>query len=99
MRTGAGALGGLPRVRQVPVNVTDPESVTAAARQITELQLAAGAGDPGLHAVINDAGMIVPGPLELVPPGDLLRQFRVNTLGPAYVVQAFLPLLRAGTAG
>jgi len=91
VHTGAGALAGLPGVRQVPVDVTDPGTVAAAARQV-----AAQAGDRGLHAVINNAGIIVQGPLELIPPADLLRQFRVNTLGPAYVVQAFLPLLRAG---
>ena len=91
VHTGAGALAGLPGVRQVPADVTDPGSVAAAARQV-----AAQAGDRGLHAVINNAGIIVQGPLELVPPADLLHQFQVNTLGPAYVVQAFLPLLRAG---
>jgi NAD(P)-dependent dehydrogenase (short-subunit alcohol dehydrogenase family) len=91
VHTGAGDLAGLAGVRQVPVDVSDPDSVAAAARQV-----AVQAGDQGLHAVINNAGIIVQGPLELVPPGDLLRQFRVNTLGPAYVVQAFLPLLRAG---
>jgi NAD(P)-dependent dehydrogenase (short-subunit alcohol dehydrogenase family) len=90
VHTSAGALAGLAGVRQVPVDVTDPDSVAAAARQV-----AAQAGDR-LHAVINNAGIIVQGPLELVPPADLLRSFRVNTLGPAYVVQAFLPLLRAG---
>jgi NAD(P)-dependent dehydrogenase (short-subunit alcohol dehydrogenase family) len=96
VHSGAGALDGLPGVRQVPLDVTDPGSVAAAARRVTELQLTARAADQGLHAVINNAGIIVQGPLELVPPADLLRQFRVNTLGPAYVVQAFLPLLRAG---
>jgi NAD(P)-dependent dehydrogenase (short-subunit alcohol dehydrogenase family) len=37
-----------------------------------------------------------PGPLELVPPDELRRQFEVNALGPAHVIQAFLPLLREG---
>ena len=42
------------------------------------------------------AGVIVQGPLELVPQRELERQFAINTLGPVYVTQAFLPLLRAG---
>jgi NAD(P)-dependent dehydrogenase (short-subunit alcohol dehydrogenase family) len=86
-----GPLDGMPGVRQVPIDVTDPGSVAAAATYVAE---AAGAG--GLRALINNAGLIVQGPLELVPAADLQRQFAVNTLGAAYAVQAFLPLLRAG---
>lgn len=77
---------GATRVR---MDVTDPAAVRAAAEQV------AGAVG-GLDAVVNNAGLIVQGPLELVPPEHLRRQFEVNTLGPAYVTQAFLPLLRAG---
>jgi NAD(P)-dependent dehydrogenase (short-subunit alcohol dehydrogenase family) len=40
--------------------------------------------------------VIVQGPLELVPAEKLRHQFEVNTLGPAHVIQAFLPLLRTG---
>jgi NAD(P)-dependent dehydrogenase (short-subunit alcohol dehydrogenase family) len=86
-----GSLGRVPGVRQVPVDVTDPGSVAAAARHVTGQ-----AGEHGLRAVINNAGLIVQGPLELARPEDLQHQFAVNTLGPAYVIQAFLPLLRAG---
>jgi NAD(P)-dependent dehydrogenase (short-subunit alcohol dehydrogenase family) len=86
-----GALSGVDQIRAVPIDVTDPASVAAAAEQV-----ALEVGDAGLHAVINNAGVIVQGPLELVPPDELRRQFEVNTLGPAYVTQAFLPLLRRG---
>lgn len=86
-----GGLDGVPGVRQVVIDVTDPDSVAAAARQV-----AAETGDDGLRAIINNAGIIVQGPLELIRPADLERQFGVNTLGPAYIIQAFLPLLRAG---
>jgi NAD(P)-dependent dehydrogenase (short-subunit alcohol dehydrogenase family) len=54
-------------------------------------------GTEGLAAVINNAGLIVQGPLELISPDQLRLQFEVNTLGPAYVTQAFLPLLRTGS--
>jgi NAD(P)-dependent dehydrogenase (short-subunit alcohol dehydrogenase family) len=74
------------------MDVADPESVAAAAKRI-----AAEVG--GLHAVVNNAGVIVQGPLELVPADELRRQFEVNTLGPASVVREFLPLLRAGSGG
>ncbi|MCW2751704.1 MAG: short-chain dehydrogenase/reductase [Aeromicrobium sp.] len=84
-------LAELPGVHQVILDVTDPASVNAAARAVRDQ-----VGDDGLDAVINNAGVIVQGPLELVPPSELRRQFEVNTLGPAYIVQAFLPLLRDG---
>ncbi|MFX0573164.1 SDR family NAD(P)-dependent oxidoreductase [Nocardia nepalensis] len=75
----------------IAIDVTDPDSVAAAADRV-----ASEVGEAGLRAVINNAGIIVQGPLELVPPDQLRHQFAVNTFGPAYVTQAFLPLLRAG---
>ncbi|MFC6158342.1 SDR family NAD(P)-dependent oxidoreductase [Kribbella jiaozuonensis] len=88
----AGARGPAefePGVRMVPLDVADPESVAAAAKRV------AGEVD-GLWAVINNAGVIVQGPLELVPADEWRRQLEVNTLGPASVVREFLPLVRAG---
>jgi NAD(P)-dependent dehydrogenase (short-subunit alcohol dehydrogenase family) len=88
----AGARGRAdfePGVRVLPLDVADPESVAAAAKRV------AGEVD-GLWAVINNAGVIVQGPLELVPADEWRRQFEVNTLGPASVVREFLPLVRAG---
>ncbi|MEU4190301.1 SDR family NAD(P)-dependent oxidoreductase [Kribbella sp. NPDC026611] len=84
-----GPAGFGPEVRVVPLDVADPESVAAAAKQVgTEVE--------GLWAVINNAGVIVQGPLELVPAEEWRRQLDVNTLGPASVVREFLPLIRAG---
>ncbi len=80
-----------PRVRAITIDVTDPGSVAAAAKVVAEA-----VGPQGLQAVINNAGVIVQGPLELVPPDALRRQFEIDTFGPAHVIQAFLPLLRAG---
>jgi NAD(P)-dependent dehydrogenase (short-subunit alcohol dehydrogenase family) len=85
-----GSLDGLTGVQPVAIDVTDPASVAEAAKVVT-----ASAPD-GLTAVINNAGLIVQGPLELVPEEELRRAFEVNTLGPVHVIQAFLPLLRTG---
>jgi NAD(P)-dependent dehydrogenase (short-subunit alcohol dehydrogenase family) len=76
-------------VREVLLDVADPASVAAAAEQV-----AAEVG--GLRAVVNNAGVIVQGPIELVPADEWRRQFEVNTFGPASVVREFLPLVRAG---
>ena len=88
---GEGALAGVKGVHVVELDVTDPASVALAAKKVTR-----DVGGVGLRAVVNNAGVIVQGPLELIPPEELRRQFEVNTFGPAYVTQSFLPLLRAG---
>ncbi|MBB5777822.1 SDR family NAD(P)-dependent oxidoreductase [Nonomuraea jabiensis] len=91
VRGEAEVLAGMPGVRTVTLDVTDSDSVAAAAEQVgRDLR------DQGLRAVINNAGVIVQGPLEIVPPAELRRQFEVNTYGPVFVTQAFLPLLRTG---
>jgi len=87
----AGSLASIPGVQPVAVDVTDPSSAGKAAKVVAEAT-----DGSSLKAVINNAGVIVQGPLELVPPEELRRQFEVNTLGPAHVIQAFLPLLREG---
>jgi NAD(P)-dependent dehydrogenase (short-subunit alcohol dehydrogenase family) len=91
VRSDTPHLSGLRGVEQVRIDVTDPASVAAAAKEVTRLQ-----GGQGLHAVINNAGIIIQGPLELVPADDLRRQFDVNVFGPAAVIRAFAPLLREG---
>ncbi|WP_242884729.1 SDR family oxidoreductase [Actinomadura litoris] len=89
-RSEAGGLAEIPGVRVLPLDVTDPGSIADAVREVR------GAADGGLHAVINNAGIIVQGPLELVPADELRRQFEVNVFGPAAVTRAFLPMLRSG---
>jgi NAD(P)-dependent dehydrogenase (short-subunit alcohol dehydrogenase family) len=77
-----------PGVHPLRLDVTDEASVAAAVDEVT-------AAEPdGLHAVVNNAGVIVQGPQELLPPEEWQRQFDVNVFGPARVTRAFLPLLR-----
>jgi len=79
--------------RLVPVilDVTEAPSIAAAAETIGRA-----VGPAGLAGLVNNAGIVVPGPLELVPIAQLRRQFEVNVLGHVAVTQAVLPLLRAG---
>jgi NAD(P)-dependent dehydrogenase (short-subunit alcohol dehydrogenase family) len=77
-------------VLAITLDVTDPASVADAAKEVE-------AAEPdGLYALINNAAVLVQGPVELVPPAEWHRQFAVNVYGPALVTQAFLPLLRRG---
>ncbi|MFC4052786.1 SDR family NAD(P)-dependent oxidoreductase [Actinomadura syzygii] len=90
VRSSVGRLSEIPGVRILPLDVTDPESIEEAVRQART-----SVGDD-LHAVVNNAGIIVQGPFELVPADELRRQFEVNVFGPAAVTRAFLPMLRSG---
>jgi len=88
----AGAAGEL-----VPLalDVTDAEQVDAAAARVREQAARPGvARAGGLDALVNNAGIGVGGPLELISAEDLRRQFEVNVLAQVAVTQALLPALR-----
>ncbi|MEM9836680.1 MAG: SDR family oxidoreductase [Bacteroidota bacterium] len=48
-----------------------------------------------LHALVNNAGIAVSGPLERLPEADYRRQFEVNVFGLIGLTQDSLPLLHA----
>lgn len=82
------------RVHPVMIDVTDAASISAAAAHIVPM-LPHGR----LFALINNAGVVVGGPAELLPLDDVRRQFEVNFFGALAVTKALLPALRAwGTA-
>ncbi|NUP09758.1 MAG: SDR family NAD(P)-dependent oxidoreductase [Polyangiaceae bacterium] len=73
----------------VIVDVTKPEQIAAAAEH-----LGRAVGEQGLFGLVNNAGIGVSGPLELLPLDELRWQFEVNVFGQIAVTQALLPLLR-----
>ena len=75
----------------VKLDVTDIASIETAAQAIAKAQ-----ANDGLQAVVNLAGVIVQGPVELVPQSELEREYEINVFGPVAVIQNFLPLVRAG---
>jgi NAD(P)-dependent dehydrogenase (short-subunit alcohol dehydrogenase family) len=77
------------RLTPVALDVTEAESVAAAAASVE-----AAVGPAGLWGLVNNAGIVVPGPLELLPAEELHRQFDVNVYGVARLTQAVLPALR-----
>jgi NAD(P)-dependent dehydrogenase (short-subunit alcohol dehydrogenase family) len=89
---GAGSAG---RVIPLTLDVTDAAQIAQAAERVRELGSEGGASTPGgLDALVNNAGIGLGGPLELISPEDLRRQFDVNVLGQVAVTQALLPALR-----
>lgn len=80
------------RVHPLIMDVTDQDSIAAAAEQIEGL-----VGSRGLAGLVNCAGIGVSSPVEYLPLADLRRQFEVNVFGQIAVIQAMLPALRRGT--
>jgi NAD(P)-dependent dehydrogenase (short-subunit alcohol dehydrogenase family) len=91
-QTGEVLAGGRPaRLIPIHLDVTEEDSIRTAVDRVTQ-QL----GETGLAGLINNAGIAVGSPLEVIPIDQLRRQFEVNVFGQIAVTQAFLPLLRKG---
>jgi NAD(P)-dependent dehydrogenase (short-subunit alcohol dehydrogenase family) len=80
-------------VHPVILDVTVQASIDAAAAQASELS-----GEAGLRVVMNNAAILVPGPVEYVTPADWRKQFDVNLFGMIELTRATLPLLRRGVS-
>jgi NAD(P)-dependent dehydrogenase (short-subunit alcohol dehydrogenase family) len=86
---------GSGRLLPLTLDVTDAEQIAQAAARVAQLG-DGGSPPPGrLDALVNNAGIGIGGPLELISPEDLRRQLEVNVLGQVAVTQALLPALRA----
>lgn len=72
------------RISPVILDITDAD-------QVASLEEALPAD---LNAVVNNAGIVVGGPVEAVPLSELRRQLEVNVVGQVAVTQALLPRLR-----
>jgi NAD(P)-dependent dehydrogenase (short-subunit alcohol dehydrogenase family) len=82
------------RTSIIPIDVTRPEMVSAAAEAVGRA-----VGEGGLYGLVNNAGFAVSAPMEYVPMELLRQQFEVNFFGQVSVTQAFLPLIRRATGG
>ncbi|MFC1529756.1 SDR family NAD(P)-dependent oxidoreductase [Gemmatimonadota bacterium] len=78
-------------IQPVEFDVTDAEQSRTVAEQIG-LEV----GGAGLQGLVNNAGVAVGGPLEIVPMEEIRRQLEVNLVGTLAVTQPCLPLLRKG---
>jgi NAD(P)-dependent dehydrogenase (short-subunit alcohol dehydrogenase family) len=77
------------RIEPLILDVTHAGQIAAALAHVRSV-----VGKAGLHALVNNAGIGVVGPLEFVPIADFERQLAVNVTGLLAVTQAFIPLLR-----
>jgi NAD(P)-dependent dehydrogenase (short-subunit alcohol dehydrogenase family) len=87
--------------RFVPLmmDITDADAVHQAAQKVGSM-----IGDNNLVGLVNNAGIVVSGPLLYLRPSEYRRQLEVNMISPLVVIQAFAPLLgtdkkRQGPAG
>ena len=76
------------RLTPIRLDVTDPDSIAAAARVVED------ATSGRLFALVNNAGLSVSGPLELLPVAQIEALMQVNIIGLMAVTKALLPLLR-----
>ncbi len=77
-------------LKPVTIDVTVPETIEQTADTIQAV-----VGESGLFGLVNNAGILVPGPLECIPIDQIRRQYEVNVFGVIATTQAMLPLLRA----
>lgn len=84
----AGLLPTSDRLRILPLDITDPESVAQAVAK-------AGSFD----VLVNNAGFGVPSPIELTEPTTAHALFETNVLGTLAMIQAVLPNFRARRTG
>ena len=77
------------RLTPVILDVTDRVSIEQARDLIAE-------ATDSLAGLVNNAGIVVAGPLEALSLEEVRRQFEVNVFGALAVTQAFIPHLRPG---
>ncbi|MEL7002768.1 MAG: SDR family NAD(P)-dependent oxidoreductase, partial [Bacteroidota bacterium] len=80
----------LPDLHLLMFDITDNDAIKRAIKEL-EAQLQGN----GLDILINNAGMVVSGPLMLLEIDEFKRQYDINVFGLLRVTQACLPLLGA----
>lgn len=81
---------GSGRIEPLALDVTDPEQIAAAAKQVGER-----VGGAGLDGLVNNAGIVLGGPIEALEIEDLRELLEANVVGQVAVTQALLPLVRS----
>jgi NAD(P)-dependent dehydrogenase (short-subunit alcohol dehydrogenase family) len=82
------ALDAIKNVDSIRLDVTKPDEIAAAVETITR-------AGRGLYGVVNNAGVVIAGPLMQTKEEDIDFLFDVNVYGPYRISKAFSPLLIA----
>ncbi|XP_052543098.1 C-factor-like isoform X6 [Tympanuchus pallidicinctus] len=83
-----------PNLVIVPLEVTDPASIKAAAASVGERLKGS-----GLNLLINNAGIAKINSIDNETLKDMVEVYTTNTIAPLLVSQAFLPLLKKAAQG
>ncbi|XP_019475234.1 uncharacterized protein LOC100540290, partial [Meleagris gallopavo] len=78
----------------VPLEVTDPASIKAAAASVGERLKGS-----GLNLLINNAGIVRANTLDTETLKDMSEVYTTNTIAPLLLSQAFLPMLKKAAQG
>jgi NAD(P)-dependent dehydrogenase (short-subunit alcohol dehydrogenase family) len=81
-------------IQAVGLDVTDEASVRRAWAKIQ-----ASTGGTGVDVLVNNAGLALPWPVELLSGEDVQRQFATNVFGLLTMTRAALPAMRARQSG
>lgn len=73
----------------IMLDVTDEPSIARSVEAVQQV-----VGESGLGGLVNNAGIAIGSPLEVIALSQLRKQLEVNVIGQIAVTQAFLPLLR-----
>jgi NAD(P)-dependent dehydrogenase (short-subunit alcohol dehydrogenase family) len=85
----ASRSGASGQVIPLPLDVTREQDIELATERVS-----ASVGENGLWALINNAGIVIPGPIEYLSLSEWRRQFDVNFFGMVELTRRALPLLR-----
>lgn len=83
-----GIFSGISNIEEICVDVTNEQSVKRAFESIESKK-----EKYPLWAIINNAGVCIPGPLELLNPTELQRQLDTSIMGSLFVTQYSLPYI------
>jgi NAD(P)-dependent dehydrogenase (short-subunit alcohol dehydrogenase family) len=78
-------------IEPVSLDIADPDQIGALAQRVAD--------DPegrSLRVLVNNAGIAVNAPVEVIPLDEWRRQFEINLFGHIAMIQALLPALIAG---
>jgi len=79
-------LNKIPNIQSVRLDVTKQEEIDAAVETVR-------AGGKGLYGLVNNAGIVVSGPMTEIEEDELNWIFNVNVIGVFRVTKAFAPLI------